>query len=134
MSSTQQALRDYCASKNILFHGYSGLGAPDVFVFPPEVNGKPSGMAYIEIEDPTALKIAAAHNRTAAQVLLQWQYTLGLPTNVRSQNVEHMRENLEAYSFTLSAEELKTLSTMPQSPTARVRPVRPTAAPALAWD
>ena len=33
-SSAQQELRDYCAEKGILFHGYSGLGAPDVFTFP----------------------------------------------------------------------------------------------------
>ena len=33
-SSKQQAMREYCASKGILFHGYSALGAPDVFTFP----------------------------------------------------------------------------------------------------
>ena len=129
-SSTQQALRDYCASKDILFHGYSGLGAPDVFVFPPTVNGAPSGMAYIELVDPTVLKIAEAHNRTAAQVLINWQATLGLPTNVRSQNLPHMRENLESYDFTLSADELKTLSSSPQAPVGlSAKPVRPTPTP-----
>ena len=33
-SSAQQKMRDYCKSKGILFHGYSALGAPDVFTFP----------------------------------------------------------------------------------------------------
>ena len=110
-SSAQQALREYCEANGVLFHGYAPLGAPDVFTYPFQG----TGMAYIQLQDPTVLKIAAAHGVSAAQVLIHWQYRLGLPINVRSQNVEHMKENLAAYSFTLSDDEIRTLNSGPQA-------------------
>ena len=149
-SSAQQKMRDYCADKGILFHGYSGLGAPDVFTFPSNNTGMvrtsqhgtaqhadASGssvcrfvanpfdcacarsacaawcccrlQSYIQLADPSVLAIAAAHNKTAAQVLIQWQYSEGMPINVRSQNAQHMIDNLNSYDFTLSGDEVRVL-------------------------
>ena len=65
--------------------------------------------SYIQLADPSVLAIAAAHNKTAAQVLIQWEYSEGMPINVRSQNEGHMRENLDSYDFTLSEDEVKVL-------------------------
>jgi len=104
-STSQQALRDYCKAHNITFWGYSPLGVPDVQIFPTT-----TGMSWTPMEDPAVVKIAQTHGVTPAQVLLQWQYALGIPTNPRSQNAEHMRENLNSYSFTLTDDEIKTLS------------------------
>jgi len=118
-SSVQQELRDYCAANGILFHGYAPLGAPDVFVYPY----KGTGMSYIQLEDPTVLKIAQSHGVSAAQVLIQWQYALGLPINVRSQNVGHMTDNLNSYSFTLSDAEISTLNSGPQAVNFGVKPL-----------
>jgi len=56
-SSVQQELRDYCAANGILFHGYSALGAPDNFIYPTQG----TQLSYIQLVDPTILKIAAAH-------------------------------------------------------------------------
>jgi len=53
--------------------------------------------SYIQLVDPAVLSIAAAHNKTAAQVLIQWEFSEGMPINVRSQNEAHMRENLARY-------------------------------------
>jgi len=110
-SSVQQELRDYCAAHGILFHGYSALGAPDNFVY----NTAGTGLSYIQLADPTVLKIAQAHSVTAAQVLIQWEYALGMPQNARSQNSSHMIENLASYSFTLSQDEIQTLNSGPQA-------------------
>jgi len=71
-------------------------------------------MAYTPMADPIVVKIAAVHSVTPAQVLLQWQYAIGLPTNPRSQNAEHMRDNLNSYSFTLTADEISALNGAPQ--------------------
>jgi len=117
-SSTQQALRDYCAAHNILFHGYSALGAPDEFVY----NTAGTGMAYIQLEDPNVIKIAENHQVSPAQVLIQWQYSLGMPINVRSQNLGHMTENLNSYSFKLTDDEIKTLNSGPQAVNFQTKP------------
>ena len=66
-------------------------------------------MSWTPMEDPMVMKIAAAHGVTPAQVLLQWQYALGIPTNPRSQHAGHMRENLQSYTFTLTDDEMKSL-------------------------
>ena len=119
-STAQQSLIDYCNQHDILFHGYSALGAPDVFTYPFQG----TGMAWIQLDDPTVMRIAAAHKVSPAQALINWQATLGIPNNARSQNISHMRENLAAYDFTLSNDELKTLGAGPQAPTPTVRPAR----------
>ena len=82
---------------------------PDFHVFP-----EGNGMAWTPMEDADVQAIARAHGRTPAQVLLQWQYGLGIPTNPRSQNVQHMADNLAAYDFTLSADEMRMLGGKPQ--------------------
>jgi len=109
-STTQQALRDFCTAHNITFGGYSPLGVPDWFIFPE----KGTGMSWTPMEDPLVQRIAQAHNRTAAQVFLQWHWAIGIPTNPRSQNAAHMRDNLNSYDFTLSDAEVKQLSSAPQ--------------------
>ena len=93
-----------------------------------------TGLSWIQLEDPKVRSIAAAHSVTPAQVLIQWQFQMGFPVNVRSQNVTHMRENLAAYDLTLTGDELKTLSNGPQAPSPRVRPVRPAPRPRYAWE
>jgi len=105
-SSSHNRLRDYCKANNVTFWGYSPLGVPDWQIFPTEN----TGMSWTPMEDPAVVKIAAAHGVTPAQVLLQWQYALGIPTNPRSQHAGHMKENLQAYSFTLTDDEIQTLN------------------------
>lgn len=70
------------------------------------------------------LKIAAAHNKSAAQVLIQWQYSEGMPINVRSQNAAHMQENVDSYDFTLSSDEVSVLrsGTQAKGPWQAMRP------------
>ena len=71
--------------------------------------------SYIQLVDPAVRKIADAHGKSPAQVLIQWQYSEGMPINVRSQNVAHMKENLASYDFTLSDDEVKVLRSGPQA-------------------
>ncbi len=61
------------------------------------------------------LQVAAAHApATPAQVVLAWLWALGLPSNPRTMNVAHMKDNLAAISaVTLSAAEVQLLSTRP---------------------
>jgi len=107
-SSTQQSLKDWCGSHGVLFGGYSPLGVPDWHTFPgPQMSPSP-------IKDPNVVKIAQTHGVTPAQVLIQWQYAIGVPINPRCQNAQHMRDNLNSYNFTLTADELQLLYSAPQ--------------------
>ena len=108
-STTQAATRNWCKANNVTFGGYSPLGVPDFHIF-PETNG----MVWTPMADPVVQRLASTHSRTPAQVLLQWQYALGIPTNPRSQNPEHMRENLNAFDFTLTSAQVNELSQRPQ--------------------
>lgn len=66
------------------------------------------------LQDPVVLAVASAHGRSAAQVMLAWQWALGIVVNPRSQNAAHMLENLGFWDIQLSAAEIQALSTRPQ--------------------
>jgi len=107
-SSTQQALIDFCKNHNILFGGYSPFGALDNHTYPGPT------MSPQVIQDPRVIQVAKAHNVTPSQVLLQWYYALGVPTQPRSQNMERMKQNLNSYYFKLTQEEIDLLNSAPQ--------------------
>jgi diketogulonate reductase-like aldo/keto reductase len=118
-SSAQQPVRDFCKQHNILFNGYSPLGIPDITVDVPAASSLilhkyPAPMTASELDEPAVKAIAAAHGRSPAQVLLNWQYSLGIPTNPRSSDPAHMLENLNIFSFQLTPAEIQVLSTLPQ--------------------
>jgi len=71
-------------------------------------------MAPSPLVDPTVLKIAAAHQKTSAQVILNWEWSLGIPSNPRSMNATHMMENLSAMDFSLQPTEIEQLNALPQ--------------------
>ena len=73
------------------------------------------------INDSTVVKIAEAHGKTNAQVLIRWALqhdTVPLP---RSTNPEHIAENFDVFDFELSPEEVRTLNGLTDS-SARVAP------------
>ena len=100
----------YCARHQILLLGYSPLGVPDYHKFPTPA------LPANQLEHPDVLSIAAAHGITPAQVLLAWQWSLGIPANPRSMNKQHMMDNLAAYTLgiALNQTEMDTLNTQPQ--------------------
>jgi len=106
--TTHQSLINFCRDHGVLFSGYSPLGVPDWWKYPgPD-------MAPTPMQDQRVVQIAKAHSVTEAQVLLQWQWALGIPTNPRSQNATHMSENLNSYNFTLTSNEITQLNSAPQ--------------------
>ena len=54
------------------------------------------------LDDATVQKIAAAHGRTPAQIIQAWEWSLSIPTNPRSANPAHMRENLSYFDIQLT--------------------------------
>jgi diketogulonate reductase-like aldo/keto reductase len=48
------------------------------------------------LDEPIVASIAQARGMTAAPVHLAWMYKVGIATNPRSMDVQHMQENLQA--------------------------------------
>jgi diketogulonate reductase-like aldo/keto reductase len=110
-SSTQMDVVMYCLENDITFLGYSPFGVPDYKVYPTDGGVLP---AANQLQDPLVVSIAQAHAATPAQVLLAWQWALGIPANPRSMNKQHMVDNLNAYSITLNQTEIHLLSARAQ--------------------
>eukprot|EP01009_Symbiontida_sp_KSa7_P009378 NODE_775_length_778_cov_30.440329_g592_i0.p1 GENE.NODE_775_length_778_cov_30.440329_g592_i0~~NODE_775_length_778_cov_30.440329_g592_i0.p1 ORF type:complete len:217 (-),score=20.67 NODE_775_length_778_cov_30.440329_g592_i0:68-718(-) len=108
-SPDKAAMIKFCKKHDITFAGYSPLGVPDLHKFSPP-------MTRTLLTEPVALRIAKAHNVTAAQVYINWQWHLGIPVNPRTMNTAHMREALTALDFSLTEQDLQALGSIKQCP------------------
>ena len=57
-------------------------------------------------KDPTIKKIAEAHDKTAAQIILRWHIQEGLSIIPGASNPDYIRENINIFDFSLSDEEM----------------------------
>jgi diketogulonate reductase-like aldo/keto reductase len=89
---TQTELRGYCDGKGIVVESWSPL------------------MAGGEILQNMAIaRIAAAHGKTPAQVVLRWHIQSGLVVIPKSVTPERISENIEIFDFELTAEDIKAI-------------------------
>jgi len=63
-----------------------------------------------DLADPVIARLAAAHERTAAQVVLRWHVQLGNVTVPKSTRQERMQENIDVFEFTLSDEDMAAIA------------------------
>jgi len=68
------------------------------------------GQGLLDRAEVTA--VAAAHGRTAAQVVLRWHLQLGIVVIPKSVRPERIRENAAVFDFALSAAEMAVLSAL----------------------
>ena len=107
-ASSSKDIIAFCRQHKILFDGYSPLGVPDManggsrgaHVFPSTV-GAPS-----LLQEKVVISIAKSHQITPAQVLLAWSFSKKIPSNPRSLNAQHMKDNMAAVSIMLSNAEI----------------------------
>ena len=62
--------------------------------------------------DPVIAAIAAAHEKTSAQVILRWHLQAGNIAIPGSSNEAHIQENYEIFDFSLSDEEMQELTAL----------------------
>ncbi|WCJ36466.1 NAD(P)-linked oxidoreductase superfamily protein [Euphorbia peplus] len=91
----QAKLRGVCADYNIHVSAYSPLGGP----------GNAWGSTAV-VDHPTIQSIALKHHLTPAQVALNWGWSKGSSTIVKSFNRNRMQENLEALDMKLDDKDL----------------------------
>ena len=117
--SSQMDTVKWCQAHNITFNGYSPLGIPDLAVDAPKsssliLHKYPSPMRPSILQEPALQAMAKKYNRSEAVVLQNWAWSYGIPTNARSNDPEHMRENLNAFDFKMDDVDRATLLAMPQ--------------------
>jgi 2,5-diketo-D-gluconate reductase A len=91
---TQTELRQYCIDRQIAIEAWS-----------PIARGKVA-------DDPTIAAIAERHGKTNAQVVLRWHIERGDIVFPKSTKPERIRENFDIFDFSLSAEEIETISAL----------------------
>ena len=89
---------DYVHSLGIVMEGWYPFG----------------GRGYTKelLSDKTIAKIAKAHGKSAAQVILRWNLQKGVIVIPGSSNPAHIQENTEIYDFTLSKKEMKQINAL----------------------
>lgn len=64
------------------------------------------------LRDPEIVKIAEAHGKTPAQVILRWHIQEGLSAIPGASNPEYINENIGIFDFELSQDEMKVMRSL----------------------
>lgn len=64
------------------------------------------------LNNPVLQEIAAAHGKSVAQVILRWNLQKGVCVIPGSGDPDHIRENISIFDFSLTAQEMKSISTL----------------------
>ena len=94
--------RRYMESQNIQMQAWSPLAAGQGRLF----------------ENETLRTLAAAHNKTVAQMVLRWLVQRNIVPLVKSANPERMRENLDIFDFALTDAEMQQITALDTGHTA----------------
>lgn len=70
----------------------------------------PLGRAGAVLREPVIERIASAHGRSTAQVILRWHHQLGTIPLPKAAGAERQRENLAIFDFSLSEEEVAAIT------------------------
>lgn len=74
----------------------------------------PLGQGHL-LQHPVVADIARAHGKSIAQVLLRWSVQRGILPLVKSVHAERIRENLAIFDFELTASEMDTITSLPDT-------------------
>jgi len=104
--NSQQKLVRFCREKGIAVTGFSNLGAISYV----ELGGATAHDSCLE--EPAVRKIAAAHGRSAAQVVLRWAVQHGTAIVPKTTKTARLRENLALFDFELAPEEMEAIDAL----------------------
>jgi D-xylose reductase len=106
---TQESLIRLTKALGIAVTAYSSFGPASFIELNMDRNIAPL------FEHDTIVKIASAHNKTPAQVLLRWATQRGLAVIPKSNDPTRLVQNLDSTGFDLTEEELKIISGLDQN-------------------
>lgn len=64
------------------------------------------------LKDPGILKIAEAHGKSAAQVILRWHIQEGFSVIPGATHPDYIKENIQIFDFELTDEEMQTMRSL----------------------
>lgn len=107
----QKELRDYCKKNDITICAYAPLGSPNLVQFTEVLGGDSKSIPKLSpLLDPVVLRIAEAHEKTPAQILLRHLLQLGLAVIPKSSNPQRIQQNFEVFDFQLTENEMSELN------------------------
>ena len=95
-SVTRESTRAFHAEHGIVTQSWGPIG----------------GQGNDVLGDPAVVALAERHGRTPAQIVLRWHLELGLTAVPKSSDPTRLRQNLDVFDFSLTAEEVATLSAL----------------------
>lgn len=66
------------------------------------------------LAEPVLAKIAEAHGKMVAQVILRWMLQEGVVTFPKTTNPQHILDNIDVFDFELSDDEMARINALPQ--------------------
>lgn len=110
-------MRDFCAERNITVTAFSTLGSPG--------SSLDKKTKYIQslprlFDHPTVKKIAEAHNRTSAQVLLRHAVQNGIIVLPKSTNPGRIKQNNGIFDFALTEDEMQAMNGLDKGEKGRI--------------
>lgn len=102
----QPQLVDFCQANGIAMTAFSPLGAVSYIPMGPDFATEADNC----FNDPVVTEIAAAKEKTAAQICLRFQVQRGVSVVPKSTREKRLRENLDVFGFELSDDEMKRLA------------------------
>ncbi|CAJ0589701.1 unnamed protein product [Cylicocyclus nassatus] len=102
----QTELHELCKELNMSFTAYAPLGSRGRKASNPQMvwpEGDP-------MSEPVVQKLAAKHNKTAAQIMLRHLHQRGMIVIPKTSKPERVKENMDIFDFSLSDEEMKELN------------------------
>jgi len=103
---TQEKLLRFCREEGIAVTGFSPLGAPSYV---------PLGSATLEesaMAIPTIREIASRHGKSPAQIILRWGVQRGTSIVPKTSKPERLVENLAIFDFSLTDDEMASISAL----------------------
>uniref|UniRef100_A0A158P700 Aldo_ket_red domain-containing protein n=1 Tax=Angiostrongylus cantonensis TaxID=6313 RepID=A0A158P700_ANGCA len=98
-------LRAFCKEKGIAVTAYSPLANPGSAYY--RKPGDPNILT-----EPVVTKIAAAHGKTQAQIVLRWDVQQGIIVIPKSTSEKRIKENAALFDFELTEAEMKEIDSL----------------------
>jgi diketogulonate reductase-like aldo/keto reductase len=96
----QREVQEFGAQHGILTQAWSPIGGITFYR---------EGEHTSTLQDPTIVRIAEAHDRSPAQVMLRWHLQQGRSAIPKSVRAERIEENFDIFDFELSDAEIKAI-------------------------
>ncbi|XP_070357056.1 aldo-keto reductase family 1 member C23 isoform X2 [Equus asinus] len=97
----QSKLLDFCKSKDIVLVAYSALGTQREHWI--------DHSSPVLLDDPVLCAMAKKYKRTPALIALRYQLQCGVVVLAKSYNEKRIKENVQAFGFQLTSEDMKVL-------------------------